>query len=206
MTGYVADALSRPYLYFLLLVAAGGFLVVGELLMAVRELGRTPGHGGATRWAPSVDSPGLGRRGRLALLAAVALLLISAFGTTSASFSSQISGGLYYDVAFPTLTSTPSSAPTPTVRPTARLVPPIAPTLAPKAGPTPTPAPAPTGTADPTPTPTPAPTEAPTPAPTPAPTEAPTPAPTPAPTDTPTPAPTPAPTDTPTPAPTDTPA
>jgi hypothetical protein len=121
---------------FVLLAGTGGFLIVGELRMIAREFRRTAG-GGATERAASVGSPGLGRRYRLTLLAAAGLLLVSAFGTTSASFSQQLSGGVVVDVDFPAMTPTPQPTPTPepTANPTAN------PTAKPKAAPTDTPPP-----------------------------------------------------------------
>ena len=178
------DALNQPLVFFLLLVGTGGFLIAGELQTMAREFRRTAGQGGATGRATSVGSPALGRRYRLTLFLGAGLLLICAFGTTAASYSQQLSGGVDINVDFPAITPTPmptlTTTPTPTATPTHA------------ATPTPTPTPAPSDSAAPTDTPTPTPTD------------------TPAPTDNPTPAPTDTrprpPTDTPTPAPTDTPA
>ncbi|HEY1169124.1 MAG TPA: hypothetical protein VGE81_09165, partial [Candidatus Limnocylindrales bacterium] len=77
MTGQVLDALNQPLVFFLLLVGTGGFLVVGELQAIARERRRSAGEGGATGRPTAVGSPGPGRRYRLVLLAAAALLLVS---------------------------------------------------------------------------------------------------------------------------------
>jgi outer membrane biosynthesis protein TonB len=186
--GNVLDVLNQPVVFFLLLVGSGGFLIAGEVEAIARAVRRTAGENEANGKAAPVRSLGLGRRYRLTLLFAAGILLLSAFGTVSASFTQQISSGMKVEVVFPTIIPTPTATPTDT----------LAPTAAPSATPTRTAAPikAPTPTAAPTkaPTPTAAPTTAPTP--TAAPTTAPTP--TAAPTDTL--APTAAPTDTPTPA------
>ena len=165
MTGNVLAALNQPLVFFLLLVGTGCFLIAGELQTMVRESRRTARQVGATRKATSVGSPALGRRYRLTLFAASGLLLISAFGATSATFSQQLSGGMNVDVDFPAITPTPTptsvsmSASTPTLTPAPKLLP----------------APTPTHTAAPTATPTDAPTATPTDAPTATPTDTPTP-------------------------------
>jgi outer membrane biosynthesis protein TonB len=206
--GNVLDVLNQPVVFFLLLVGSGGFLIAGEVEAIARAVRRTAGENEANGKAAPVRSLGPARRYRLTLLFAAGILLLSAFGTVSASFTQQISGGMKVEVVFPTIIPTPTATPTDTLAPTAapsatptRTAAPIkapTPTAAPTKAPTPTAAPttAPTPTAAPTtaPTPTAAPTTAPTP--TAAPTTAPTP--TAAPTDTL--APTAAPTDTPTPA------
>jgi hypothetical protein len=188
--GEVLDALKQPLVVFLMLAGAGGIVVVGELRTMAREVRRKAGEGRATERATSAGSPSLSRRYRLTLLFAAGLLVASAFGTTSASFSEQqLSGGMNIDVALPTImpADSPTTVPTNPLGATPTIPPTPAPTLAP--------------TIPPTPAPTLAPIIPPTPAPTLAPTIPPTPAPTLAPTDTPTLAPT----DTPTAAPTDTP-
>jgi hypothetical protein len=176
--GNVLDVLNQPVVFFLLLVGSGGFLIAGEVEAIARAVRRTAGENEANGKAAPVRSLGPARRYRLTLLFAAGILLLSAFGTVSASFTQQISGGMKVEVVFPTITPTPTATPTDT----------LAPTAAPTATPTRTAAPtkAPTRTAAPTiiPTPTAAPTIIPTP--TAAPTD--TLAPTAAPTDTPTPA------------------
>ena len=123
MAGHLLDVLNQPLVVFVLLAGTGGFLIVGELRMIAREFRRTAG-GGAAESAASVSSPGLGRRYRLTVLAAAGLLLVSAFGTTAASFSQQeLSGGVVVDVDFPAITPTPTppttlAPPAPTDTPT----------------------------------------------------------------------------------------
>ena len=159
--GNVLDALNQPLAVFLLLVGTGGFLLVGELQTIARQVRRKAGEGGAPERATSVGSSGLGRRYRLTLLFGAGLLLASAFGTTSASFSSQIlTGGVDVNVDFPTITPTPT--PTPTATPTATPTPTPTPTTEPTLAPTATPTLAPTAT--PTLAPTDTPTDALTPA------------------------------------------
>lgn len=204
--GQPTDALDQPVLVLLLLGGAGVAVVVGELLPLVRRTHRISGAGGVIGSAASGGTPALGRRYRLTLFTVSLFVLVSSFGSASASFAQQqISAGLHVDVAFPP--NQPGAAPTTspidlvTAEPTAAARPAPGRTLAP--GSTRTPEPRPTSSPTrtlalaPTSAPTPAPTAAPTPAPTAAPTPARTPAPTPASTPSPTPAPTDAPTDAP---------
>ena len=168
MLGNVLDVLNQPVVFFLLLVGSGGFLIAGEVEAIARAVRWTAGENEANGKAAPVRSLGPARRYRLTLLFAAGILLLSAFGTVSASFTQQISGGMKVEVVFPTITPIPTATPTDT----------LAPTAAPTATPTRTAAPtkAPTRTAAPTiiPTPTAAPTD--TLAPTAAPTDTPTPA------------------------------
>ncbi len=179
MTGHVLDIVNQPLGFFLLLVGTGSFLIVGELRAVARGIRRTAGSGGATDGATSVRSPGPGRRYRLGLLAAAGLLLLSAFGSTSASFTLQLAGGMTVNVALPSDTPTPSETGTATPVPAETGTPATLPTDTATAVPTETPTATDTATAAPSPTDTP--TPEPTATPEPAPTEAPTPTPTPAP-------------------------
>ena len=167
------NALNQPLVFFLLLVGTGGFLIAGELQTMARDFRRTAGQGGATGRATSVGSPALGRRYRLTLFLGAGLLLICAFGTTAASYSQQLSGGVDINVDFPAITPTPMPTLTTTPTPTATDAPTHAATATPTHAATPTPTPAPSDSAAPTATPTP--TDAPTPTPTDAPTDAPAP-------------------------------
>jgi len=170
VTGHVLDALNQPIVFVLLLVGTGGFLIAGELQTIARGFRRTAGRGGATTRATSSGSPALGRRYRLTLLVGAGLLLFSAFGTTSASFSQQnLFGRMKVDVDLPATASSPAATdtPAPAATDTPTLAPTLGPTLAPTDAPTTTPTDAPT--AAPTATPTLAPTDAPTDTPTDAP-------------------------------------
>jgi hypothetical protein len=125
VAGQVLDALNQPLVVLLLLVGTGGFVIVGELQTMALEIRWRAGDGRATGNATSVGSPGLGRRYRLTLLGASLLLLVSAFGTTSASFTQQLlTGGMHVNVAFPTISpaTTPTTPPTdmPTATPTSK--------------------------------------------------------------------------------------
>ena len=146
MTVHVLDALNQPIVFLLLLVGTGGFLIAGELQTIARGFRRTAGRGGATARATSSGSPALGRRYRLTLLVLAGLLLMSAFGTTSASFSLRLSGGARFDVVLPTKTPAPTH--TPTLTPAATNTPTLTP--APTAAPAPTDTPAPTDSPAPT--------------------------------------------------------
>ena len=116
------NALNQPLVFFLLLLGTGGFLIAGELQTMARDFRRTAGQGGETGRATSVGSPALGRRYRLTLFLGAGLLLICAFGTTAASYSQQLSGGVDINVDFPAITPTPmptlTTTPTPTATPT----------------------------------------------------------------------------------------
>ena len=113
MTSQVLDALNQPLVVFLLLVGTGGFLIVGELQTMARETRRKAGEGGAPERATSVGSLGTMRRHRVGLLVLAALILVSAFGTASASFTSHVSVPANVRVAIP-----PTRPRRPTRRPT----------------------------------------------------------------------------------------
>jgi hypothetical protein len=146
VTGHWLDLLNQPDVFFLLLVGSGGFLIVGELQSIMRRTRRSAGKSDATGTSTSVRPCGLGRQYRLGLLATAGLLLLSAFGTTSASFTSQLSGGMQVEVVLPTdtPTPTPTAIDTPTPEPTPTDTPALPPTLASTPAPTDTPTPSPT--------------------------------------------------------------
>jgi len=117
VAGLLLDILNQPLVVFVLLAGTGGFLIVGEVRMIAREF-RRPAGGGPAASAASVGSPGLGRRYRLTLLAAAGLLLVSAFGTTSASFTQQeLTAGQHVGGPTTAPTHAPATAP-PTTAPT----------------------------------------------------------------------------------------